>query len=78
MQIVALRPGGWDFVYPLRAMGSASSLYYRNEKTLPESFSLNLECNVNSLSEETKNILRESWKLMEPLKTVAGKKMFER
>ena len=59
-------------------MGSSSSLYCRNEKTFPESLSLNLKFNVNSLSEETKNILRESWKLVEPLKSVAGKKMFER
>lgn len=59
-------------------MGSSSSLYYRNEKTFPESFSLNLKFNINSLSEETKTNLRESWKLVEPLKTVAGKKMFER
>jgi hypothetical protein len=59
-------------------MGSSSSIYYRNEKTFPASFSLNSKFNVISLSEETKNILRESWKLVEPLKTVAGKKMFER
>ena len=71
------RSGG-HFVYSLYAMGSASSLYYRNEKTFPESSSLNLKFNITSLSEETKNILRESWKLIEPLKTVVGKKMFER
>ena len=59
-------------------MGSSSSLYNRNEKTFPESSSLNSKINVTSLSEETKNILRESWKFVEPLKTVAGKKMFER
>lgn len=69
---------GWDLVYSLFAMGCSSSLYRRNNKTFSASFNLNSRSTVLSFSEETKNILKESWKLVEPVKTAAGKKMFQR
>ncbi|KAJ7380383.1 hypothetical protein OS493_008836 [Desmophyllum pertusum] len=59
-------------------MGCSSLLYRRNNKTFSASFNLNSRSTVLSFSEETKNILKESWKLVEPVKTAAGKKMFQR
>ncbi|XP_078345778.1 neuroglobin-like [Oculina patagonica] len=56
-------------------MGCSSSLFNRNEVS---AFKSNSNFTVVSFPEETKNILTESWKLVEPVKTAAGKKMFQR
>ena len=59
------------------AMGcSASFQHLASWKKLPSS--TNLKTVSISLSSQTKNTLRESWKLVEPVKTEAGKAMFMR
>lgn len=58
------------------AMGCSASLHHRgailNLSSLPAT-TVSI-----SLSLNTKNILRESWKLIEPVKTEAGKALFLR
>ena len=62
------------------AMGCSASLHHRgaifNLSALPAAFGFKTVS--ISLSRETKNILRESWKLVEPVKTEAGKALFIR
>lgn len=62
------------------AMGCSASLHHRgailNLSVLPAAFGFKTVS--VSLSRKTKNILRESWKLVEPVKTEAGKALFMR
>lgn len=62
------------------AMGCSASLHHRggilNLSALPAA--LGFKTVSISLSRKTKNILRESWKLVEPVKTEAGKALFVR
>ena len=62
------------------AMGCSASLHHRgtilNLSALPAAFGFG-PVSI-SLSRKTKNVLRESWKLVEPVKTEAGKALFVR
>jgi len=62
------------------AMGCSASLHHRgailNLSALPAA--LGFKTVSISLSRKTKNILRESWKLVEPVKTEVGKALFVR
>lgn len=62
------------------AMGCSASLHHGgailNLSSLPAAFGFKTVS--ISMSLNTKNILRESWKLIEPVKTEAGKALFLR
>ena len=61
-------------------MGCSASFYHRGStKNLsPLSVTLGFKTLSIPLSRKTKNTLRESWNLVEPVKTEAGKAMFMR
>jgi len=59
-------------------MGCSSSLNHRIEVVFSAPPTSNLRIRDIPLSDKRKNILRESWKLIEPVKTDAGKKIFVR
>ena len=59
-------------------MGCSSSLNHRIEVVFSVPPTSNLRIREIPLSEERKSILRESWKLIEPVKTDVGKKIFIR
>ncbi len=56
-------------------MGCSSSLQSGSARSLP---AIVKTVPIIALSAETKNTLKESWKLVEPVKTDAGKVMFVR
>ena len=57
-------------------MGCSSSLHHRGSSR--SSPALASKTNSIPLSSEAKNTLKESWKLVEPVKIEAGKLMFVR
>jgi len=59
-------------------MGCTTSLNHRVELVFSAPPTSNLRIRDIPLSEEKKNILRQSWKLIEAVKTDAGKKMLIR
>ena len=59
-------------------MGCSSSLNHRIEVVFSSPPTSNLRIRDIPLSEEKKRILRESWRLIEPVKTDIGKKIFIR
>ena len=57
-------------------MGCSASFHHRSWENMPNN--VEFKTVPVSLSNKTKTTLRESWKLVEPVKTDVGKAMFVR